>query len=351
MFDLGGALVLPGLINAHDHLELNNFPRLKWRERYANAAEWIADFQPRFEAEAALAAPRAVPLADRLLVGGLKSLLSGATTVCHHNPLHGPLRGNFPVRVVTRYRFSHSLHVDGEAAAARAYRRTPRGWPWIIHAAEGADEAAAAELARLDRLGCLGPNTVLVHGVGLRPEDRRRLGESGGSLIWCPSSNLFTLGQTAEVRELAEAGRVALGSDSRLSGVRDLLEELQAARATGQLDAAGLLRLVTTDAAAILRLPHAGRLAAGGPADLIVLPDGPGQAAERLLTLTRAALRLVMIGGRPGYADPDFAPLFALAGVRAEPVRVDGRPKLLAGWIVDGLRRSSIAEAGLELAG
>ena len=46
--DLDDSFVFPGLINAHDHLELNSQPRLKWRERYDNAREWIADFQPRF---------------------------------------------------------------------------------------------------------------------------------------------------------------------------------------------------------------------------------------------------------------------------------------------------------------
>ena len=35
--DLCGALVLPGLINAHDHLELNHFGRLKFRASYENA--------------------------------------------------------------------------------------------------------------------------------------------------------------------------------------------------------------------------------------------------------------------------------------------------------------------------
>ena len=52
--DLDEAVVLPGLINAHDHLELNSFPRLKWRPQYANVREWIADFQPRFASDPAL---------------------------------------------------------------------------------------------------------------------------------------------------------------------------------------------------------------------------------------------------------------------------------------------------------
>ena len=39
--DLDAAFVLPGLINAHDHLELNHYGRLRPRARYVNATEWI----------------------------------------------------------------------------------------------------------------------------------------------------------------------------------------------------------------------------------------------------------------------------------------------------------------------
>src|SRR5438552_2573415 len=136
--DCDSGWLLPGFINAHDHLELNNFDRLKWRDRYDNVREWIADFQPRFANDAALSGPLAVPLADRLLIGGLKNLLSGATTVAHHNPLYPALRRrDFPVRVVQRYGWSHSLLIDGEAKVAASYRQTRKDHPWFIHLAEG----------------------------------------------------------------------------------------------------------------------------------------------------------------------------------------------------------------------
>lgn len=351
VIDLDGAYVYPGLVNAHDHLELNNFPRLKWRARYANAAEWIADFQPRFRTDPDLLEPLAVPLAARLFLGGLKNLLSGATTVAHHNPLHASLRrAGFPVRVVRHYGFSHSLHIDGDAVAAE-YQRTPAAWPWIIHAAEGVDAAAAGELDRLAALGCLGPNTVLVHGVGLDAAARERLAAQGGGLVWCPASNDFLLGATAQVAGLAAQGRVALGSDSRLSGAPDLLGELRAAAATGQVDAAALYRMVTADAARLLRLPDAGRLALGGPADVLVLPPLAADAYATLLAATRAEVRLVLVGGAPRYGDPALAAAFAAAGTATTPAQVDGRPKLLARAVAQRLGRLGVAEPGVRADG
>ncbi|MGH2520936.1 MAG: amidohydrolase family protein [Anaerolineales bacterium] len=348
--DVGGAFIYPGLVNAHDHLELNNFPRLKWRERYTNAREWIADFQPRFESDPALAGPMSIPLADRLFIGGIKNLLSGATTVCHHNPFHRSLRRDFPVRVVTRRRYSHSLLIDGGERVAREYRDTPRNWPWIIHAAEGTDAEAAGELDRLDRLGCLWPNTVLVHGVNLSERDCAKLAERGGGLVWCPASNHFLLGATAGVRDLARLGRVALGSDSRLSGARDLLAELKCAAATGQVDARALFRMVTVDAAALLRLPQAGRLAPRLPADLLALRAPPlaGDPFRALLAVERKDLLLVMIGGRPAFGAPELARVFAAGRVKPRPVRVDGTLKLMDQSLAGRLQNSAIGEPGVE---
>jgi cytosine/adenosine deaminase-related metal-dependent hydrolase len=349
VIDLAGAYVYPGLVNAHDHLELNNFSRLKWRERYANASEWIADFQPRFKTDPDLLGPLAVPLEARLWIGGLKNLLSGVTTVAHHNPLHAALRrADFPVRVVQSYGFSHSLHMDGDAVAS-VYRRTPRDRPWIIHAAEGVDAAAAGELDRLAALGCLGANTLLVHGVGLTAEARARLAASGGGLVWCPASNLFMLGATAQVADLAAQGRVALGSDSRLSGAPDLLEELRCAAATGQVELATLYRMVTADAASLLRMADAGKLSVGSPADLLVLPPLAEGALTTLLAATRAEVGLVVLGGEPRYADQALGAAFTATGVSAAGVHVDGRPKLLSASLVQRLARLGVAEPGLVL--
>ena len=346
--DLDGDVVYPGLVNAHDHLELNSFTRLKWRERHANVREWIADFQPRFATDQRLAAARADTLAARLWVGGLKNLLSGVTTVSHHNPLHRPLSRRFPARVVRRFGLSHSLQIDGDRVAA-SYRGTPSEWPWIIHAAEGVDDEARSEVPALGRLGCLGPNTVLVHGVAMDEERTVSVLERGGGLVWCPSSNHFLFGRTARVAPFDRAGRLAIGSDSRLSGEGDLLDELRVARASAQIPAESLWRAVTSGAARLLRQPGAGRLTGGAPADLAIVRRQHDDPFESLVRANRTDVRMTMIDGAPLVADTALEAAFTARRTAFRRVQVDGSPRLLARWIADRAAALGAREPGLEL--
>ena len=275
-------------------------------------------------------------------------MLSGVTTVCHHNPLHRQLLARFPVRVVRRMGMSHSLQIDGERVAD-AYRRTPRQWPWIIHAAEGIDHEAEREIVTLGSMGCLGRNTVLVHGVAINGETERVLAR-GSALVWCPSSNHFLFGQTARVERFADEQRLAIGTDSRLSGEGDLLDELRAAYATRQIGAESIVRAVTTHAAAILRLEGAGRLEAGGPADLAVFRRVTSHPFETLVMATRADLRLTMRDGAALVADRTFGNVFRATREPFVSARVDGLPRLLAQWIARRVSKQLLQEPGLEVA-
>ncbi|MBV8854201.1 MAG: amidohydrolase family protein, partial [Sinobacteraceae bacterium] len=281
--------------------------------------------------------------AQRLFLGGIKNLLSGVTTVVHHDPLYPELlQPQFPVRVLEHYGWAHSLYLDGAGAVRNSYLATREVDPWIIHVAEGVSRDAAEEFDTLDALGCIGARTLLVHGVALDRAQRARLVQAGAGLIWCPSSNESLFGRTAEVDELAACGRVALGTDSRLSGARDLLEELQIARRCCLLQEDELEQLVTTAGARLLRLNDRGALRAGYRADLLVLPSGVplGQAQ-------RSDIRLVLIGGVPMYADEDYA---AQLGLQAwSPIQLDGSAKLLAAGVVATLTRSSVTEPGLAM--
>src|SRR6185503_2753022 len=66
IIDGQGGLIIPGLINAHDHLELNTFKRLKYRDCYTHSRQWIEDIEARFDSDPDLTEPRRQPLAERL---------------------------------------------------------------------------------------------------------------------------------------------------------------------------------------------------------------------------------------------------------------------------------------------
>lgn len=345
IIDLRGERVLPGLINAHDHLQLNGLPRLKYRERYANAMEWIGDIRPRLRTDARLLDYQAVPREERLLIGGIKNLLSGVTTVAHHDPLYPSLlEHDFPVRVVTRYGWSHSVEMEGGQAVLESFRRTPEHEPWVIHGAEGTDDAAADDFAKLEFMGCVASNTVLVHGVGLSSIQHERLANSGSALVWCPASNLHLLGRTVDIASLSSRLHVALGSDSRISGSRDLLAELRVAREISMLDESELEAMVTERASRMLRVSDRGSLSPGFLADILVIPLGLELSRAR-----RGDLSMVMIGGEARYAEPRFASAFGEEG--SALVRVDGHSKRLSYPLVSRLRRARLRETGLEALG
>jgi cytosine/adenosine deaminase-related metal-dependent hydrolase len=342
--DLRGDRLLPGLINAHDHLQLNNLPAHESAEGYSHVRDWISEVDARRRSDPQFAAGVSIARDERLLLGGIKNLLSGVTTVAHHDPFYPSLgHADFPVAVVRDYGWSHSLYLDGEEKVAASFRSTPSDWPWIVHAAEGLNEEAAEEFERLDALGCLEANTLLVHGIALDQSQRARLQRARSGLIWCPSSNLRLFGKTADVPELIAHGRVALGTDSRLSGSRDLLEELQMAAELSGLSEESLKHIVTRVSAQLLRLPDRGSLLPGLRADLLVLPAG-----ARLGCTTRSQVRMVMVEGAVRYGDVDCVSS-AAPGLEWANVFVDGAPKLLDVRIAGLLGRARAGESGLQM--
>ncbi len=347
--DLRDHLIFPGLINAHEHLHVNAVPPLRTAAPFPNSYAWIAAFQAHFK-EPGVAAALQVPKALRLRHGALKNLLAGTTCVAHHDPWHAALDAtDFPVALLRDYGWSYALGWPGYGPPAlSSFAATPAGRPWLIHLAEGTDATAQAELDQLDQLGCLAANSVLVHGVGLRERDIERVIASGAAVVWCPTSNHSLLGRSLDPRRLCAAGRLALGSDSRLSGARDLLDEMRGIVARGELGSAQLLDLATAAAARILRLSGRGSLAPGARADLVIVEDRGGDPASSLAGIRRSDIRAVVRDGVPRIADPDFAEWFAATGVDAVPVTLDGKPKLLAGSLAEPALLA--LEPGLERA-
>jgi cytosine/adenosine deaminase-related metal-dependent hydrolase len=200
------------------------------------------------------------------------------------------------VRVLREYGWAHSLPMDSDAAQKK--RQTQAGLPFVIHLGEGTDKRSEDEINELHRCGALDEDTVLVHGLALDKKGRALLRESGAGLIWCASSNVFLFGRTLSSQMVESLTRLALGSDSPLTAIGDLLDEVRFARDITQLPSDMLYRLVTSQAAQLLRLQEGqGRLRPGGMADIVAVRDLGRSPAETLAGLSYRDVELVLIGG------------------------------------------------------
>jgi cytosine/adenosine deaminase-related metal-dependent hydrolase/SAM-dependent methyltransferase len=325
--DLSGFLVLPGLINAHDHLEFALFPRLG-KGDYQNFMEWADDIH---RANAfPIREHRAVPKGTRLWWGAIRNLLCGVTTVCHHNPYVPEVFDvGFPIRVLREFGWAHSIPMEEDVA--RTHADTPPQQAFILHLGEGVDRASGEELLELDRMGGLTDRTVVVHGLGLNAEGFSLLQSRGAALVWCPSSNAFLFGRTLSRANLRKLALVALGSDSSLTAKGDLLDELRFARESVGVTAEELYAQVTLGASRVLRLRSGqGSLRVGAVADLIAIKDKNLTPAEALACCTYLDVELVVIGGRVQLASARVKDRLAAELCEGlEPLAMDGEVR----WI------------------
>lgn len=318
--NLSGFLLMPGLINAHDHLEFNLFPKLG-AGTYSNAKAWASDIHRPLDSPVKEHLSLSKP--TRLVWGGLKNLLSGVTTVAHHNPIEEPLlSADFPVNVVREFGWAHSL--DFSPDLAERFHATPENWPFLLHAGEGVDEHAYSEIARLDSLGTLSRRTALVHAIGLDHPGLALVKTRRTGIVWCPSSNLAVYGRTLTASVLASGVNIALGTDSAMTAQADLTDEIGVARRISGLNAGEIYEMVTTRAARMLRLRDGqGEIREGGVADLIAVPDRGQTPADALAEMTP---QLVIVGGKIRLIAPRL--LDRTSHVNCPPphsIRLEGR--------------------------
>jgi cytosine/adenosine deaminase-related metal-dependent hydrolase len=344
--DLTGYLILPGLVNAHDHLQFALYPRLG-DPPYENYVAWGEDIHRRFAD--VIAMHREVPREARLWWGGIRNLLCGVTTVCHHDSLWQELqRDDFPVRVIQQYGWGHSLALGGDLLKAR--EATPDGAPFIMHACEGVDALAEAELHQLDRLGVLDTRTVLVHGLALDEAGVDLLRRRRVSLIVCPSSNDFLFKRLPSMEIVRGVENLALGNDSPLTAEGDLLDEVRFAIRRCGIHPSRAYAMVTEAPEAVLRLREGeGTIVEAGVGDVIAVGDTGRSPADTLQSLSMHDVELVMIGGRVQLASEalwERLPSAARDGLEA--LWIDGTVRWLRAP-VDALLRQTEAALGVGM--
>jgi cytosine/adenosine deaminase-related metal-dependent hydrolase len=257
--DLGGAIAFPGLINSHDHLDFNLFPRLGNRI-YNNYTEWGPDIHKHYKSE--IAGTLNIPLVLRAEWGMYKNLLSGVTTVVNHGQ-----KLTIPDPLITIFQECRSLHSVRFEKRWRLKLNDPfrRNLPFAIHVGEGTDRSACSEIDKLVRWNLLKKELVGIHGVAMNKTQARHF----KALVWCPDSNYFMLNQTAPAGELKQATAVLFGTDSALTGNWNIWHHLRLARKSGQLTDGELFNSLTRDAADIWKL-NTGKIEAGKDADIVI---------------------------------------------------------------------------------
>ena len=142
-------------------------------------------------------------------------------------------------------------------------------------------------LARLQRLGFLGPGLIAQQAVHLEADELGLLGEQACAVAHCPTMNMRMGSGTAPIAALRRLGvRIGLGSGTGANNPRlDLWREMQQAALLARLyggdnapiDAHAILRMATLDGAAALGLDdRLGSLRAGKEADLCAVRLGDG---------------------------------------------------------------------------
>ena len=221
----------------------------------------------------------------------------------------------------------HSLHAASPEMILSGHRLAAElGTKFHIHVAEEPFEVEQVKkehgglqtIEYLNTLGVVDSSMAIIHGVWLKPEEIALLGARGGSLAYCPSSNMFLADGITDIPAMRRAGvRIGLGTDGACSNNRiSVLEEmrmvslLQKAKTVDAmvLNYRDAFDMGTKDGAALLDLPT-GEIAAGKCADLIgvALDDLSMQpltdAGEQMLpnvvySMQPSAVKEVVVNGR-----------------------------------------------------
>jgi cytosine/adenosine deaminase-related metal-dependent hydrolase len=316
------AIVFPGLINSHDHLDFNLFPALGDRT-YNNYTEWGRHIHKNYKDK--INEVLKVPETLREQWGAYKNLLCGVTTVVNHGK-----KIKNPPDIITVYQGCQSIHsVQFEKkwrlALTRPFRKQI---PVVIHSGEGIDEASFKEISTLTKWNLFKRSLIAVHGVAMN----ERQAKDFKALIWCPESNYFLLDRTAPVNRLKKHVTVLFGTDSTLTGSWSLWEHIRIARKTKFLNDKEFYDALTINAANTWQL-NKGEIAEGKEADLVIAKSKPGLSGlDAFFALDPEDILLVMHNGNISLFDEELYPqLKELNLIGYSKVFIDGTYKYIRG--------------------
>ena len=196
--------------------------------------------------------------------------------------------------------------------------------PYVVHVGEGTSPAARRETGQLLRWNLLRRPLIAVHAIAMRPDQAARF----RAVVWCPVSNEFLYGATADIAALRLRTTVLFGTDSTLSADWSLWSHLRRARALGALDDGALFEAVTRSAAGVWGRPELGAIAAGQAGDVVVARKKGHDRWDAFFAVDPEDVLLVLRGGVVALADTSIDVPFP-AGP-SSVIRIGDREKRVA---------------------
>ncbi|TWI98724.1 cytosine/adenosine deaminase-related metal-dependent hydrolase [Mucilaginibacter frigoritolerans] len=294
------AMVFPGLINSHDHLDFNLFPQLG-TITYNNYTEWGKHIHEKYKAE--IAAVLKIPVTLRAQWGVYKNLLAGVTTVINHGEKLG-----IADDIITVFEETHCLHSVQFEKGWRLKLNNPfkKALPVNIHTGEGNDWLSCHEIDRLIKWNLLRKRLIGVHAVAMTEHQAKKF----DAIVWCPESNYFLLNKTARVDILRQHTPMLFGTDSTLTGDWNMWNHLHIARESRLLNDEEIYRSLTVSAAKTWQL-NSGEILPGKDADIVVARVKEGLTGFNAFFATQPDdLLLVMHKGKISMFDESLLKQF-----------------------------------------
>jgi cytosine/adenosine deaminase-related metal-dependent hydrolase len=294
--DFNNAIAFPGLINSHDHLEFNLFPKLG-NMIYQDYVEWGNDIH--IKDRDVIEVIRKVPYELRFRWGLYKNLLCGITTVAHHgNGIIFNIKG-MP-GIINNYNYLHSVRLEKRWAIK--LNLSLNNYPFVIHVGEGTNNKSSDEINKLLKWNLTGRKIIAVHGIVLDKELCKRF----TALVWCPASNLFLYNRTVDVADLKNRINILFGTDSALSSDWNMWNHLRLARRLGYLNDVELYESITKKGANVWGVNSRGSLVENSMADIVItkrLYDNPW---DSFYNTDPKDILLILKDGRIVFLDKEF---------------------------------------------
>jgi len=281
------AIVFPGLINSHDHLDFNLFPQLGERT-YSNYTEWGNHIHKEHKDQ--IASVLKIPVTLRSQWGMYKNLLCGVTTVVNHGE-----KLQIENKLITVFEGTHCLHSVQFEKYWKLKLNNPfkTKLPVTIHVGEGDDWPSFLEIDQLTGWNLLRKKLIGVHAVAMSENQAKKF----KALVWCPQSNFFLLDKTARINLLKKHTGILFGTDSTLTSSWDIWGHLRLARNVKLLNDKSLYSTLTSNAPEIWGL-NCGEIAIHRDADIVVAsPKNTSAGFDSFFGLCPADLLLVMHKG------------------------------------------------------